>query len=142
MRTAIDTNVISALWSGEPSASHMSALLAQVRRVGSLVVCAPVYAELLAHPKATRSFVDNFLSSTNITIDFALDEIIWRDVAVRFAAYAERRRHAGGAIAKRLLADFIVGGHALHRADQLLTLDPTRYERDFPTLTLMPVAAQ
>lgn len=142
MRTAIDTNVISALWSGEPSTSHMSAMLAQVRRVGSLVVCAPVYAEVLAHPKATPPFVDTFLSSTNIAIDFALDEVIWRDVAVRFAAYAERQRHAGGAIAKRLLADFIVGGHALHRADQLLTLDPTRYVRDFPTLTLTPIIAQ
>jgi len=33
-----------------------------------------------------------------------------------------------------LLADFIVGAHALTRSDRLLTLDPSRYSRDFPEL--------
>ena len=37
----------------------------------------------------------------------------------------------GGSV-KRLLADFIVGAHALIRADGLLTLDAGRHAKDFP----------
>lgn len=136
MRTAVDTNVLSALWSGEPTSGQMSALLGQSRNAGSLVICAAVYAELLAHPRAGQSFVDGFLGSTDIQVDFDLDETVWRDVGRGFSAYAERRRRAGGTPAKRLLADFIVGSHALHRADRLLTLDRDRYVVDFPTLQL------
>ena len=94
MRTAIDTNVISALWSREPAASQMASLLGRARDEGGLVICAPVYAELLAHPNATASFVDEFLSATDIIVDFALDEVIWREAALAFASYVRRRRKA------------------------------------------------
>lgn len=140
MRTALDTNVLSALWSGESTASQMSELLGQSRSAGSLVICAPVYVELLAHPKASRDFVDGFLLSTHVQIDFALDEAVWRDIAHAFADYTERRRRTGGTHAKRLLVDFMIGAHALHHADRLMTLDPDRYRVDFPTLTLVPSA--
>jgi predicted nucleic acid-binding protein len=134
MRTAIDTNILSALWSGEPLASTVSEVLDQAATDGGLVVCATVYAELLAHPKAKLDFVDDFLLSTGISIDFDLGEQVWREASVRFAKYATRRRVSRGGRAKRLLADFIVGAHALLRADRLLTLDQTCYARDFPEL--------
>src|SRR6266581_929372 len=53
MRTAIDTNVLSALWSKEPFASDIARNLGNAKADGGLVVSAPVYAELLAYPKAT-----------------------------------------------------------------------------------------
>jgi predicted nucleic acid-binding protein len=101
-----------------------------------LVVCAPVYAELLAHPKAKPGFVDEFLALTDVLVDFDLDEAIWREAGRSFAAYA--RRLEAGARPKRLLVDFIVGAHAVRRADRLLTLDPGRYARHFPGLPLLP----
>jgi predicted nucleic acid-binding protein len=134
MRTAVDANILSALWSGEPLASTVSEVLDQAATDGGLVVCAAVYAELLAHPKAKLDFVENFLSATGISIDFDLGEPVWREASARFAKYAIRRRTSRGGRAKRLLADFIVGAHALIRADRLLTLDQTRYARDFPDL--------
>lgn len=134
MRTAIDTNILSALWSGERLASAVSEALDQAATDGGLVVCAAVYAELRAHPKAKLDFVDDFLSSTGIAIDFDLGEPVWREASVRFAKYAARRRASRGGGAKRLLADFIVGAHALLRADRLLTLDQSPYSRDFPEL--------
>lgn len=137
MRSAVDTNVISALWSGEGTAGQMAALLGQARSEGGLVVCAPVYAELLAHPKAKPGFVDGFLARTDVLVEFDLDEAIWREAARGFAAYARRRREAATG-PKRLLVDFIVGAHAVRRADRLLTLDPTRYTRDFPRLPVLP----
>jgi len=55
MRTAIDTNVLSALWSKEALGLDIARNLGNAKTEGGLVVGAPVYAELLAHPKATVS---------------------------------------------------------------------------------------
>ena len=137
MRTALDTNVISALWSSEPLATRISMALAHAHAQGGLVICAPVYAELLAHPSASQSFVDEFLSETGIAVDFALDEPVWRQAAIRFAAYAQRRRRSAGGSAKRLLVDFIIAAHAELHADRLMTLDPTRYRQDSPKLRIV-----
>lgn len=70
MRTAIDTNILTALWSKEPLASHVARNLGEAKVEGGLVIGAPVYAELLAHPKATELFVNSFLSGTGIMVDF------------------------------------------------------------------------
>lgn len=137
MLSAIDTNVISALWSNEPTAQRMAALLQLAHEVGGLVICAPVFAELQAYPGATLPFIERFLSDTDIRVDFTLSEAVWRQASTAFATYAQRRRNAEGGQAKRLLVDFIVGAHALLEADQLLTLDPDRYHKDFPKLTFI-----
>lgn len=134
MRTALDTNILSALWSAEPLSAAMVDTLEEAATAGSLVICGVVYAELLAHPKANAQFVDEFLAATDIAIDFAAGEPVWREVAARYAKYAARRRASRGGSAKRLVADFMVGAHALLRADRLLTLDRSRYARDFPEL--------
>ena len=139
MKTAVDTNVFFTLWSREPGAGEMIALLGQARSQGGVVVCGAVYAELLAHLKASAVFVDDFLLQTGIAVEFDLDEKIWRDVARAYAAYAQRRRRSGSTQAKRLLVDFLIGAHATHRADRLLTLDASRYAKDFPRLALGPV---
>lgn len=54
MRTAIDTNVLSALWSREKLAADVAKKLGNAKIEGGLVIGAPVYAELLAHTKATK----------------------------------------------------------------------------------------
>jgi predicted nucleic acid-binding protein len=137
MRTAIDTNIISALWTGEPSTDKIVAILSRSSSAGGLTIAAPAYAELLAYPGATPEFVDGFLDSTRAIIDFRIDEAIWREAALRFAKYAARRRSSRGGPPRRLLADFIIGAHALLRADRLLTLDVPLYARDFPELKLI-----
>jgi predicted nucleic acid-binding protein len=92
---------------------------------------------LVAHPLAAREFVDQFLADTEIAIEFMLDEFVWRKAAEGFAAYAQRRRRSGSTSPKRLLPDFLIAAHALLRADRLFTLDPTRYQLDFPELRLV-----
>jgi hypothetical protein len=101
------------------------------------VVCAPVYAELLAHPSVNLHFVDEFLAETGVSVDFNLEEQIRRAAAGGFAAYAQRRPASGGGSPKQLLIDFVVPAHALLPADQLMTLDPSRYKLDFPKLHLV-----
>ena len=137
MLSAIDTNVISALWSKEPTAHRMAELLQRAREAGGLVICAPVYAELRAYPGATVPFIEKFLEDTGIRVDFTLSRSIWHEAGEAYAAYAERRRTSSGKGSKRLLVDFIVGAHAKREADLLLTLDTDRYRTGFPEIKLI-----
>jgi predicted nucleic acid-binding protein len=137
LRTALDTNVLSALWSGEPSARDIESVLFKARSEGGLVICAPVYCELLAHPSATQRFVQEFVGETGIFVDFLLDEQVWQRAANAFVAYAQRRRRSRGGSPKRMLVDFVVAAHALLRADRLMTLDASRYRHDFPKLHII-----
>lgn len=137
MRTAIDTNVISALWSKEPTCQLVLTLLGEAHRAGGLVICGVVYAELLAHPKATQQFVDEFLVTTNVIVDYELEAKIWLDAGKRFATHVQRRRAGKHHGPKRLLADFLVGSHARACADRLLTLDGSRYAIDYNDLLIM-----
>jgi predicted nucleic acid-binding protein len=135
--SAIDTNVISALWSHEPTASRMAELLEEARSAGRVVVSAPVFAELMAYPGAPAAFVEDFLRSTQIEVHFELGEDVWRCAAESFSSYADRRRQDTGATPKRLLVDFIIGSHALLECDRLLTLDPARYRTAFGDLEIV-----
>ena len=137
MLSAVDTNVISALWSNEPRAPRVAALLNEARERGGLVISAPVHAELVAHPLVEMGFVDRFLRDTGIRVDFDVNETVWCSAGAAYAEYAARRRRSAGGEPKRLLVDFLVGAHASVRADRLLTLDPNRYRTHFPDLELV-----
>lgn len=137
MRTALDTNVISAIWSAEASAPRLLKQLTEALERGGLVACPVVYAELYGYPNMTRARIENFLESTRIVIDWESDWETWSLAGERFGRYGERRRKQKRTEPKRLLADFFVGAHAALRADRLLTLDQQRYHRDFPELHLL-----
>jgi predicted nucleic acid-binding protein len=137
MKTAIDSNILSSLWSAESSAPRIREELISARAQGSIVVCAAVYVELAAYPLLSPGQLDQLLSEAGIAVEFVLDEPVWRKAAESFTAYAKRRRRSGGATPKRFLADFVIAAHALLCADCLLTLDPTRYRQDFPELRLV-----
>lgn len=137
MRTAIDSNVISAIWSAETSARKLVQKLGEAKAEGALLISPFVYAELHAYPGATESFLRGFLATTGVMVDLRLEERIWDETGKRFALYAARRRQPSGDGPKRLLADFLIAAHALVQADRLLTLDPDRYSRDFPEVRLL-----
>jgi predicted nucleic acid-binding protein len=135
--TAIDTNVIIALWDDDAglSLAAETALEAAFRR-GRLVVAAPVYAELIAAPGRTEAFVDSFLEENGIAIDRNLNEAIWRLAGRAFQAYAERRRKQRDHGTRRVLADFVIGAHAYLGGCRLLSLDERLYRAAFPGLKL------
>ncbi|MGA6984302.1 MAG: PIN domain-containing protein [Candidatus Sulfotelmatobacter sp.] len=137
MRTALDTNILSLVWSGAPEATAIIAQLLSVRADGALVVSAPVFVELSAVPGLTVPIVRKALDEASIEIDFDPGEDVWQLAAARFAAYATRRRSSGGGLPKRLVADFVIAAHALLRADRLMTRDANRYALDFPNLRLI-----
>jgi predicted nucleic acid-binding protein len=137
MRTALDTNILSLVWAGHASAPSIAVQLAKARAEGALVVSAPVFAELSAHPLANGQLIEKFLAQMMVAVDFDLGEDVWRKAAASFAAYAVRRRQSGGGSPKRLLIDFVVGSHAQLKADRLMTRDAKRYAQNFPNLRII-----
>jgi hypothetical protein len=137
MTTAIDTNVIIALWDRDDAVSTaaQSALDAALRR-GALVVAAPVFAELLAAPGRDETFLDAFFRDTGITVDWNLDETVWRTAGRAFQKYTARRRRQHDSGPRRILADFLIGAHAFERGCSLLTFDDRLYRSAFPDLRI------
>lgn len=137
MRTAIDTNILSALWGDEPSARQISAVLRAATGTGALVIHPIVYVEARGHPQASETVINAFLEETRITVDWSGGQEIWLMAAERFERYERRRRRQGVSEPKRFLADYLVAAHALVRADRLVTLDQRNYRTDFPELILV-----
>jgi predicted nucleic acid-binding protein len=137
MTTALDTNVVIALWDKDSALSlaAQTALDTAFNR-GTLVAAAPVFAELIAAPGRSEAFVSSFFDETGIGVDWELPEQAWRSAGRAFQAYAERRRKQRDAGARRILADFIIGAHASVNGCRLLTLDDRLYRSSFPTLAI------
>jgi len=137
VRTAIDTNVFSSLWTGEASVPRLLVQLKDAAEAGALLISPVVFAELHAYPGMTGPRLRNMLEVTGVLIDLRIEERVWTEAGHRFAKYAARRRRATGEGPRRLVADFAIGAHALLQADRLLTLDPKVYVREFPELRLL-----
>lgn len=138
MTTAIDSNVIVALWN-EDEAQNLTAkkALGESQMQGRLVICAPVYAELMAAPERSEAFVDHFCEEAGIVVEWELEEKVWREAGKAFQGYALRRRKQKGAEARRILTDFVIGAHALVNGYKLLTLDAGIYQTSFPRLGIV-----
>lgn len=137
MRTAIDANIFSSIWSLEPTAERVVAQVGKARQEGVLIISPFVFAELHAHPNMTAASIRTFIEETGVVVDLRIEERVWTEAGLRFARYAARRRKAAGEGPRRLLADFLIGAHALVQAERLLTLDPKVYRLDFPELHLL-----
>lgn len=140
MTTAIDTNVLIALWNEDDALNNAarSALDAALGH-GSLVIAAPVFVELLASPSRTEAFLDSFCNETGITVHWHLGEPIWRAAGRAFQLYADRRRKQRESGPRRILADFLIGAHALKNGFSLLTFDDHLYRAAFPRLAIINI---
>jgi predicted nucleic acid-binding protein len=137
MITALDTNVLVSLWNEDDSLNMpaKAAMRAALDR-GGLIIAAPVFSELLASPSRDEAFLDEFLAATSILVDWNLDEVIWRSAGRAFRAHAARRRRQREPGPHRIVADFLIGAHALQNGFSLLTLDVQFFRATFPRLPL------
>ena len=138
MTTIIDSNLIAALWNLDDTLNSVarSALDAALAR-GTLIVPAPVYAELMAFAGRTESFLDTFLRETGIAVEWHMEERVWRAAGQAFQSYAGRRRRQREPGPRRILADFLIGAYAVRHNYPLLTLDEGIYRAAFPTLRIL-----
>ena len=140
MTTVIDTNVLVALWDTDNTLNSVArAGLDAAFRQGRLVIPAPVYSELMASPDRSETFLDGFLQDTGISVDWNLDEAVWRTAGLAFQHYVARRRKQRDSGPRRILADFLIGAYARERRCRLLTLDDHLYRISFPDLAIAKV---
>ena len=125
MITAVDTNVLLDVFlADERHGSTSKPRLREAYDAGAFIVCDVVYAEL-APAFGDRETLDAALREINVTLDAS---IAW-DAGRRWLSY----RRAGGP-RERILADFLIGAHALAAADRFLTRDRGFYGTYFPEL--------
>ena len=137
MTIALDTNVLSALWNDNDALNLVARkALDEVSGGEALAMCGVVYAELIGAPGRTEAFVDRFCEEAGVAGEWELKERIWRKAGAAFQGYATRRKKQSGAEPRRLLADFLIGAHALEHGYKLLTLDGGMYRKAFPGLKL------
>ena len=154
MITAVDTNVLlDVLIPGAPHGDESERALAEALRAGAIIVSEPVYAELAAHFYNSRDLND-FLEDTGLRLkasergDLYEAGKAWREYVRRRPATLEcsrcgasqdpRCERCGSSLRPRqhVVADLIIGAHALVHADRLLTRDRGYYASYFPGLSL------
>src|SRR2546421_9624284 len=118
MITALDTNVLVALWDRDDAwNSAAETVLKSAQSRGKLVISGVVFAELLAFPRRQEKFIDRFLSDTDIGVEWTIQEAMWRLTRGGYQAYCVPWRKQDRSSPPRLLADLFICAHALAKGD-------------------------
>lgn len=132
MITAVDSNVLLDVFLPDDRYGPQSRTwLAEAYAAGAVIACDIVYAELVPF-FGNRSRLDSALGQINVRISPIDSDIAW-EAGLRWMQY----RRAGGP-RTRILADFLIGAHALATADVFLTRDRGFYDSYFPDLNRTP----
>lgn len=134
MITAVDTTVLLDLFSADPTFGPRSReAVGRCVAEGSLIACEAVWAEVAAaFPLASDA--EEALGRVEVRFS-AMD----RSAALA-AGEAWRSYRRGGGARQRVIADFLIGAHALAQADRLLTRDRGFYRRYFRELQVLDPA--
>jgi len=156
MITAVDTNIIlDVLIPGEPFSASSKELLDSHLSKGKLILCEVVFAELAARFPSEEELT-SFLADTRMNLVYSNEKSLYM-AGSRWVEYA--RKNAKGrfscgkcghvfestcpqcraALTKRLhvLADFLIGAHALVQADCILSRDLGVYKTYFTDLKVV-----
>lgn len=134
----MDTNIFIALFLGdEEGATRAQRALEEAAAERVLTASPVVHAELLAGERS--EVVDGFFSSKGVELDWVAGEEVWRTAGLRYGSYArDRRQRSNDPGPRRILADFLVGAHALHLGDcRLLTSDTSIFSGYFPEVEVI-----
>jgi predicted nucleic acid-binding protein len=161
MITAVDTNILlDVLIPDEVFGPSSKTLLDQHLSTGQLVVCEIVYTEL-ASCFASENELKRFLGETRISLVYSSERSL-HIAGTRWVEYYARKANrnlfscaqcghvfedicpqCGAGISRRLhvLADFLIGAHALTHADCILSRDLGVYKTYFSDLKVVTVTS-
>ncbi|MYB70771.1 MAG: type II toxin-antitoxin system VapC family toxin [Gemmatimonadetes bacterium] len=128
MITAVDTSVLLDVFlPDERYGPRSKELLRNAYDRGAILICDVVYAELVPafDDRATLDGVLREISATISPID--------TDIAYEAGQRWSRYRQAGGP-RDRIITDFLIGAHAVVKAETFLTRDRGFYATYFPEL--------
>ena len=131
MITAIDTNILLDILTGNAHAQAALTALDKAATQGALTVCEIVYSELAAAFEGDQSLLDSFLKDAGVQFQSSSPSTL----AAAGAAWRTYRNQGGPRT--RLLPDFLIGTHAQLLAHRLLTRDKDFYKTRFTTLTIL-----
>lgn len=133
MITAVDTNILLDVFLPDPDFGKSSlSLLERAYDQGSLIICEIVYAELVPQ-FGDRGLLEKALRKMSVSIHF-LDNDIAFLAGERWSSY----RKSGGK-RERIISDFLIGAHALLKAERLLSRDRGFYRSYYSDLTLLEI---
>ena len=129
--TLVDSNVIIDILDADPGwATWSQDRVREARRRGNLVINPIVYAEV-ASAYATQRQADRALSKAI----YRREDLPWEAAFNAGRAFVAYRRE--GETRRSPLPDFYIGAHADLKGYALVTRDPGRYRRYFPTLRII-----
>lgn len=134
MITAVDTNILIDILEPDPDFGPSSReSLRKCMKEGAVVVCEVVLAEV------ATAYGDAGEEAIKALHDIGLDFLPMNEEAVLKSAECWHiyRMKSKAAARNRIVADFLIGGHALVQADCLLTRDRGFYKEYFKKLKII-----
>jgi predicted nucleic acid-binding protein len=127
--TLVDSNVLLDIIDRSDWMEWSASRLAAARDAGAVLINQVIFAETAAR------FKDVTAAEAPAFSRIERESIPW-EAAFR-AGHAHRLYRDAGGRRARTLPDFLIGAHAMTKGYRLLTRDPRRYRRYFPSVELI-----